>query len=103
MPCRLRTSMKGVINIKNNDNKCFLLCHIIHLNPLKIHPEIITKTDKNMVNDLDYEGIEFPVSKKDFGKIVRKNNVCINVFCYENKLVYPVYVSDQKFKTVLLY
>ena len=51
-----------------------------------------------MVNDLDYEGIEFPVSKKDFGKIEKKNNFCINVFCYENNLVYPVYVSDQKFE-----
>ena len=25
----------------------------------------ITKADKNMVNDLDYEGIEYPVSRKD--------------------------------------
>ena len=88
--------MKDLVNIKNNDNKCFLWCHIRHLNPLKIHLERITKADKNMVNDLDYEGIEFPVSKKDFGKIEKKNNICINVFCYENNLVYPVYVSDKK-------
>ena len=27
-----------------------------------------------------------------------KNRVCINVFCYENKVVYPVYLSNQKFK-----
>ena len=26
--------MKELINIKNNDNKCFLWCHIEHLNPL---------------------------------------------------------------------
>ena len=26
------------------------------------------------------------------------NNVCINVFAYENKLVFPIYVSDQNFK-----
>ena len=50
-----------------------------------------------MVNDLDYEGIKFPVSGKDFGKTEKKNNICINVFCYENNLVYLVYVSDQKF------
>ena len=78
--------MKCLINIKNNDNKYFLWCHIRHLNPLKIHPESITKADKNMVNDLDYEGIKFPVSKKDFSKIEQKNNICINVFCYENDL-----------------
>ena len=50
-----------------------------------------------MVNDLDYEGIKFPVSKKDFGNIEKKNNVCINVFCYENNLIYPVHISDQRF------
>ena len=45
--------MKGLINIKNNDNKCFLWCHIRHLNPLKIHPERIAKADKNVVNNLE--------------------------------------------------
>ena len=50
-----------------------------------------------MINDLDYEEIEFPVSKKVYGKIERQNNICINVFCYENNLTYPVYISDQKF------
>ena len=93
MPNKLKKPLKGLINIKNNDNKCFLCCHIRHLNPLKIHPERITKVDKNMVNDLDYEGIKFPVSKKDYCKIEKKNNICINVFCYENDLTYPVYVS----------
>ena len=97
LPDKLTNSMKGLINIKNNDNKCFLWCHIRHLNPLKIHPERITKEDKNMINDLDYEEIEFPVSKKDYCRIERRNNICINVFCYENNLSYPAYVSDQKF------
>ena len=63
---RLRLSMKGLINIKNNDNKYFIWRHIRHLNPLKIHPEGTEKADRNMVNDLNYEGIKFPVSKKDF-------------------------------------
>ena len=25
-----------------------------------------------------------------------KNKIWINVFCYKNKLTYPVYISDQK-------
>ena len=36
------------------------------------------------------------VQEKDFKKIEVKNNICINVFGYENKLVFPIYVSDQK-------
>ena len=54
--------------------------------------------DKEIVSDLDYDGIEFPVQEKDFSKIEVKNNICINVFGYENKLVFPIYVSDQKFE-----
>ena len=51
-----------------------------------------------MINDLNYEGIKFPVSKKHISKIEIQNNICINVFCYENNLNYPVYISDQKFE-----
>ena len=86
--------MKGLINIKNNDSKRSLWFHIRHLNLVETHPERITKEDKNMINDLDYEVIKFHVSKKDYYRIGRQNNICINVFCYENN---PVYVSDQKF------
>ena len=51
-----------------------------------------------MVNDLDYEGIKFSVSKKDFKKIEQEDKICINVFCYENGLTYPVHISDKNFK-----
>ena len=34
LPCRLKNAMKDLINIKNNDNKYFLWCHIRHLNLL---------------------------------------------------------------------
>ena len=36
--------------------------------------------------------------EKDFSKIEVKNNICINVFGYENGLVFPIYVSDQTFE-----
>ena len=51
-----------------------------------------------MISELDYEGIKFPVSRKDYCKIERQSNICINVFYYENKLTYPVYLSNQKFR-----
>ena len=51
-----------------------------------------------MVNNLDYESIKFPISKKEFSLIEKENNICINMFCYENNLVYPVHISDKKSK-----
>ena len=51
-----------------------------------------------MVNNLDYVDIKFPVSKNDYIKIEQNNGICINVFCYENDLIYPGHVSDETFK-----
>ena len=41
--------------------------------------------DKELISDLDFDGIEFPVQKKDFSKIGKKNNISINVFGYKNE------------------
>ena len=98
LPDGLKNPKKYLTNIKNNDNKCFLWCHIRHLNLVERNPRRITKKDKEMINKLDYERIKFPVSKKDFCKIERQNNICINVFCFKSGLTYPIYVLNQKFK-----
>ena len=90
--------MKVLINIANNGNKCFLWCLIRHLNVLKTNSDTITKANKKMSNDLDYEVIEIPLSKKDYRKIEQKNDNCINIFYHENDLVCPVHVSDKKFE-----
>ena len=42
--------------------------------------------------------VNFPVSKKDYCKVEEQNKICFNVSCYENKLTYPVYITNQKFK-----
>ena len=42
--------------------------------------------------------MRFPVEEKDFKKIEVQNNICINVFGYENQLVFSIYVSNQTFK-----
>ena len=99
MSIELKHPKKGLINIKKSDQKCFWWCHVRHINPLKEHPERIKKIDKEIAcNLLNYDEIEFPVEEKDFEKIEVQNNICINVFCYENKMVFPIYVSDKRFK-----
>ena len=101
LPVELKSPRKGLINIKNKDQKCFLWCHVRHINPSKEHPERIKKTDKKIAEELNYDEIEFPVQEKDFNKIEVKNNICINVFGYENRLVFPIYVSDQNFEDTM--
>ena len=72
LPAELRNPKKGLISIKNNDQKCFLWCHVKHINTVKIHPERITQEDKKLDNDLNYDRIGFPVWEKDFSKIETK-------------------------------
>ena len=43
LPVELKSPRKGLINIKNKDQKCFLWCHVRHINPSKEHPERIKK------------------------------------------------------------
>ena len=65
------------------------------------NPKEITEEDKEFISDFYYDGIEFPVQEKDFSKIEVKINICINVFGYEDELVFPIYVSDQIFEDSL--
>ena len=98
LPAGLRSPRKRLINIKNKAKKYFLWCHVRHINISNKHPERIKKTDKKFAEELKYDGIDFPVQEKDFNNFEVKNNICINVFGYENKLVFPIYISDQKFE-----
>ena len=61
LPVELKSPRKGLINIKNKDQKCFLWCHVRHINPSKKHPKRILKTDKNISEKRDYDRIAFPV------------------------------------------
>ena len=98
LPTELRNPAKGIINLKNKDNECFRWCHIRHLNPQEKYPQRIKKSDKEYIDQLDYSGIEFPVTIKQINKIEKQNNIRINVFGYENKQPHPLYISKEKFK-----
>ena len=101
LPKELRNSAKGIINMKNNDDECFRWCHIRHLLPQKKDPQRIKECDKKYVEKLDYSGIEFPVSVKQYNKIEKQNNIRVNVFGYEEGQPYVIYVSKEKFNSCL--
>ena len=98
LPQELRNSAKGLINMKNKDNECFRWCHIRHLNPQNKDPQRIKKTDKQFIEKLDYSSIEFPVTVKQINKIEKQNNICINLFGYEEKQKFPIYISKEKYQ-----
>ena len=89
---------RGLINLQNKDNECFRWCHIRHLNPQDKDPQRIKKTDKQYIEKLDYSSIEFPVTVKQINKIEKQSNICINLFGYEEKQKFPIYISKEKYQ-----
>ena len=96
LPSELQNSSKGLIIIKNDDDECFRWCHIRFLNPQKTNPQRINRVDKQMINELNYDGIPFPVTQKQYNKIETQNNIRINVFGYEKGQPFPI--SKEEFE-----
>ena len=93
----MKNSKKGLINLHNSDSRCFKWCHVRHLNTVSDNVSRIKRVDKKIASTLDYGGVEFPVKVKDVSVIEDKNEIRINVFSYEDKIVCPVYVSKKKY------
>ena len=96
----LPTELKnpGLINLKNKDNECFRWCHIRYLNPQGKDPQRIKKDDRQYIKNLNYQGIKFPVNVNQYNKVEKQNSIRINVFGYEEKQLFPIYVSKEKFE-----
>ena len=96
LPEKLRNAKKEFINLKNEENECFRWCHLakVYSDKAKRNRERISHY-KKYLDTLNYDGIEFPVSIKQIPKIEDRNNISINVFVYENKNRFPLYVSQK--------
>ena len=92
--------MKGLINLKNKDHKCFMWCHVRLINPTNSHPERINKQDQAIAANLNYSNIVFPLDFNDYELIENRFEMNVNVFGYENK-IYPLYVSKKSHTKVL--
>ena len=50
---------------------------------------------------MNYSSVDFPVSKKDYYEIETLNKININDFRCENKMICPIYLSNQCFNDCL--
>ena len=86
---------KAIINMKNQDDKCFMWCVLRALNPKDKNAERIDNDLKNKVNTLNMEGIQYPVSLRGIDRFEHLNpEISITVLGYnEEEKVYPLKVS----------
>ena len=89
-------SKEAIINMKNDDNKCFLWCVLRALNLKDKNNERIDGDLKSKVDTLGMGDIKYPVSLKDINKFESLNsNIEISVFAYdEDYKIYPLRISD---------
>ena len=103
LPEELRHHRKGLINLQNDDNRCFLWCHVRHLNPVKKDPQRITQKDRAVAKTLDYTGVTFPVTLRERDKIEKGNKININAYIYneDGKYVSPIRNSKTEYEDTL--
>ena len=77
----LRSSKNGLINMKNNDQKCFLWCYVRHINLIKIHPDRITQEDKIVLIMME---LNFLCEKKILARL--KKRTIFVLICFVTKI-----------------
>ena len=85
----------AIINMKNEDNKCFLWCVLRALNPKNKNAERIDKDLKSKENTLNMEGIAYPVDSKGIKRFEKQNpDISISVLGYsKDERIYPLDIS----------
>ena len=88
---------KAIINMENEDNKCFLWSILRYLHPREKHSPRINDL-KKYENDLNFKEINFPVKVKDITKFENQNPDLpgINIFSLnDNNKVYPLRINKK--------
>ena len=83
---------KALINMQNEDKKCFTWSVLRALNPKDNHPERIDKDLKSKQDTLNMEGIKYPVDLKAIVRFEQQNpDISVSVVGYNKvDLVHPL-------------
>ena len=96
-------SKKALINMNfrnenKTDNQCFKWCIARALNPVKDHPERITRKLEEQAETLNFKNISFPVKLRDINKFdIQNPNISVNVLGYDDdkkKIIHPLRISE---------
>ena len=84
---------RSILNIKNEDNKCFLYCVLA-----KLHPHVAVPDQASSYQDyeknLNLSGLTFPMTLSHIDKFERQNrHLSINVFGFEASEIIPLRIT----------
>ena len=107
LPPKYKNS-QSIINIKNDDQFCFLWCILAHLFPVEDHENRTSKYSMHF-DKLNLKRLEFPMKVKDIPKFENLNNLNVNVFELpnsKNSVLTPIHINtnyDQPQTDLLLF
>ena len=92
-------SKKACVNIKNQDEKCFLWSILAALHPVnrENNPERV-RHYRLYEHELNMDGIEYPVSITAVTKFEKQNDIAVNILAYQDESIIPVRVSEERKK-----
>ena len=79
---------EAIINPKNLDMKCFKWAVIAALKWREIEGNVQRVSKRRRHNDLDWDGINFPVSACDIKRFESRNQISVNVLALDGKTPY---------------
>jgi hypothetical protein len=86
---------KAIVNVKNNDEKCFMWSILAALYPVKENPNRLNNYTE-YENELNFKNVSFPVSLTDIPRFEKLNNLAVNVFCEgKNSTIEPLLISNR--------
>ena len=91
---------KAVINIKNQDMKCFIWSVLAGLYPHKRNAEKVTKYSAHE-KSVDSTGLKMPMELNAIPEFEVKNNLRINVYGYTDEGLEVLYISERKMGTCI--
>ena len=83
---------QAIINVKNKDSKCFQWAVLSALHPPQRDAQRVSHY-RPYERELDFDGIEFPVTIEKIPRFEARNNIAVSVFGYDDGSLFPVYVS----------
>jgi hypothetical protein len=95
LPPKLQKT-RGIVNIQNQDDRCFMWSALAHLYPQPNNPHRVNHYVPHQ-HALNMEGISFPVKIKDITKFENQNRITVNVFGYDESVVFPLRITEQRF------
>ena len=86
---------QACINVNIKDDQCFKWAVLSALHPVQKHADRLTKYIR-YEDELNFTGIDFPVKRINIPKFEKLNNMSITLFGYEEKQLFPIYVSQHQ-------